>query len=197
LVATCLEGLAQTPEAQRPRTHIVFGPEMPQAEREALEAAARALPQVSMQTFCDDMMSLIGAADVALTMGGYNTVCELLSSGRRAVIVPRTEPGHEQLLRAERMAAHGLLTMLHPDEATPAALMRAVQLQFEAQARGDSLPRLKSMHGLERVTQALRALMGLEGIEGAPAVVHASRSRSPLRTATTSRHARSAPGVVA
>lgn len=162
LVATCLEGLAQTPEAQRPRTHIVFGPEMPQAEREALEAKAGALPQVSTQTFCDDMMSLIGAADVALAMGGYNTVCELLSSGRRAVIVPRTEPGHEQLLRAQRMAEHGLLKMLHPDAATPAALMQAVQAQFDAHARGDALPRLKSMHGLERVAQSLRALMGLD-----------------------------------
>jgi predicted glycosyltransferase len=166
--------LAQTPAHWRPRTHIVFGPEMPQAEREALEAAARALPGVSMQTFSDDMMSLIGAADVALTMGGYNTVCELLTSRKRAVIVPRTEPGHEQLLRAERMAEHGLLNMLHPDAATPAALMQAVQSQFEAHERGDALPRLKSMHGLERVAQSLRVLMGLD-----PLVAPAA---APLRT---------------
>jgi predicted glycosyltransferase len=183
LVATCLEGLAQTPEVERPRTHIVFGPEMPQAEREALEAAARRLPQVSMQTFSDDMMSLIGAAEVALTMGGYNTVCELLTSGKRAVIVPRTEPGHEQLLRAQRMAEHGLLQMLHPDAATPAALMQAVQAQFEAHARGDALPRLRSMQGLERVAQSLRVLMGLDPF-AAPAAaplrtIHATLRRAP------------------
>ncbi len=181
LVATCLQGLAQTPATERARTHIVFGPEMPQAEREALEATARALPQVSMQTFCDDMMSLIGAADVAVTMGGYNTVCELLTSGKRAVIVPRTEPGHEQLLRAERMAEHGLLKMLHPDAATPAALMHAVQSQFDALARGDALPRLKSMHGLERVAQSLRVLMGLDPL--------ASTAGVPVRTIyATPRH---------
>ena len=174
LVATCLEGLAQTPAHLRPRTHIVFGPEMPQAERETLEAAAQQLPQVSMQTFSDDMMSLIGAADVALTMGGYNTVCELLTSGRRAVIVPRTEPGHEQLLRAERMAEHGLLKMVHPDAATPRELMQAVQAQFDALARGDALPRLKSMRGLERVSQSLRALMGLAPLD--------ATATAPLRT---------------
>jgi predicted glycosyltransferase len=183
LVATCLEGLAQTPEAQRPRTHIVFGPEMPQAEREALEGLAQQLPQVSMQTFSDDMMSLIGAADVALTMGGYNTVCELLTSGKRAVIVPRTEPGHEQLLRAERMAEHGLLTMVHPDAATPRALMQAVQAQLDAHARGDALPRLKSMRGLERVSQSLRALMGLDPL-ATPAtapvrIIYATPRRAP------------------
>jgi predicted glycosyltransferase len=135
---------------------------MPQAQHCAIERAAATLPQVSLQGFCDDMMSLIGAADVAVTMGGYNTVCELLGSGRRAVVVPRIEPGHEQLLRAQRMAAHGLLRMLHPAEATPAALMAEVQAQFDALARHEPLPRLKSMHGLERVAQALRALMGID-----------------------------------
>jgi predicted glycosyltransferase len=190
LVASCLEGLAQTRPAQRPRTHIVFGPEMPQAERETLEAVARQLPQVSMQTFCDDMMSLIGAADVALTMGGYNTVCELLTSGRRAVIVPRTEPGHEQLLRAERMAVHGLLKMVHPDAASPAALMHAVQSQFDAHARGDALPRLKSMHGLERVAQSLRMLMGLDP-QAAPATASARTIYATPRHAPEQRAAAS------
>jgi predicted glycosyltransferase len=166
LVATCLEGLAQLPAAQRPRTHIVCGPEMPAAQRQAVETAARALPNVSLQGFCDDMMSLIGAADVALTMGGYNTVCELLSSGRRAVIVPRTVPGHEQLLRAQRMSERGLLRMVHPDAATPQALMHVLLQELAAHERGDALPRLKSMHGLEQVSQALRSLIG----PGAPRV---------------------------
>jgi predicted glycosyltransferase len=168
LIANCLEGLRAWPLAKRPRVHIVCGPEMGDAPRAAIVQASAGLPNVSLQDFCDDMMSLIGAADVALTMGGYNTVCELLSSGKRAVIVPRTEPGHEQLLRAERMAAHSLLRMLHPDDATPAALMQALGEQLDAQARGDALPRLKSMHGLERVARALRALMGLEPLAAAP-----------------------------
>jgi predicted glycosyltransferase len=192
LISTCLAGLAQTPAAQRARTHVVFGPEMPQSCREALEATARSLANVSTQTFCDDMMSLIDAADVALTMGGYNTVCELLTSGKRAVIVPRTAPGHEQLLRAERMAAHGLLRMLHPDAATPAALMHAVQDQLEAQARGDALPRLKSMHGLGHVAQALRALMGLDALSAA----HTRRPRA-AHDAGIHHHAPRAHGATA
>ncbi len=187
LIARCLEGLRVLPLAKRPRVHIVCGPEMADAPRAAIVQASADLPNVSLQDFCDDMMSLINAADVALTMGGYNTVCELLTSGKRAVIVPRTEPGHEQLLRAQRMAAHGLLRMLHPDDATPEALMRLLGEQLEAHARGDALPRLKSMHGLERVSQALRALMGLPPVP-APAVAAADVLRH-LSQAPTRHHA--------
>jgi predicted glycosyltransferase len=177
LVATALEGVARTPAHRRPRTHVVCGPEMPEHHRAAVESAAAALPQVSVQTFCDDMMSLIGSADVAVTMGGYNTVCELLTSGRRGVVVPRVKPGHEQLIRAERMARHGLLRMLRPEAASPTALMAEVQHHLDALARSEPLPRLSAMQGLEGVARSLRELIGLEDETG-----EASLDASMMRT---------------
>jgi predicted glycosyltransferase len=159
LVATALAAVGMDAPSQRPRTHVVFGPEMPQADREALEAAAAVLPNVSSQTFCDDMMSLIGAADVAVTMGGYNTVCELLASGRRSVIVPRTEPGHEQLLRAERMAGQGLLRMVHPAQLGPGSLRAALQHELAAVRSGEPVARRRRQDGLAQVSQALLQLM--------------------------------------
>ena len=179
LVSTAIEGLARTPASRRPRTHVVCGPEMPEDHRAAVERSAAALPQVSVQTFCDDMMSLMGSADVAVTMGGYNTVCELLTSGRRGVIVPRTEPGVEQLIRAERMARQGLVRMLPPDAASPEALMAEIDHQFDALARSEPLPRLAAMHGLDRVSRSLRELMGMKEEKAAP------RRKPPMRIVTT------------
>jgi predicted glycosyltransferase len=167
LVATLFEGLLRTAAHRRPRTHVVCGPEMPEAQRAAVRALAAPLPQVSVQDFCDDMMSLIAAADVAVTMGGYNTVCELLTCGRRAVVVPRATPGLEQLIRAERMARLGLLRMLAPEAASPSALMAEVQHHLDALARAEPLPRLRDMKGLQDVTRALRGLMGLDRPSGA------------------------------
>lgn len=155
LVAACLDSLRAWPLAERPRTHIVCGPEMAQASRAVIVQASAEIGKVSVQVFSDDMMSLIGAADVALTMGGYNTVCELLASRRRAVVVPRIVPGQEQLLRAQRMAAQGLVSMLHPHDVTPAALRAALCEQLDAHAGGRPPPRLKSMNGLDQVSQAL------------------------------------------
>jgi len=48
-------------------------------------------------------------------MGGYNTFCEILSFDKPALILPRTQPREEQLIRARNAAAVGLLSMLDLD----------------------------------------------------------------------------------
>jgi len=158
LIATCLEGLRALPPAERPRTHIVCGPEMVEAQRAAIAQATTELPNVSTQDFSDDMMSLMDSADVVLSMGGYNTVCELLTLRKRAVVVPRVKPVAEQAIRAERMAARGLLRMLHPDELNPTTLWRVLRAELRSQV---PLKHLESMHGLERVTAAIFDAIGL------------------------------------
>ena len=154
LIGACLSGLKALPAPRRPRTHIVCGPEMTDARRIAIEAAAE-MPQVSLQDFSDDMMSLMAGSDVVLAMGGYNTVCELLTLRKRAVLVPRVKPGVEQYMRAERMAGLGLVRMLHPDGLTPAALMAGLQAELAALAARQRLPQAPRLDGLARVTAAI------------------------------------------
>jgi predicted glycosyltransferase len=160
LIAASLAGLASLPSAQRPRMHIVCGPEMADAQRHQIKRAAAALPQVSLQDFSDDMMSLMAAADVVVAMAGYNTVCELLTLHRRAIVVPRIQPGLEQCIRAERMAALGLLRMLHPSRLKPAALIEAVQAELAAR-EVTTHTRLGSLDGLAHCTAAIFEQMGL------------------------------------
>lgn len=161
LVSTALASLAAMPAGARPRTHVVCGPEMGDTRRATVHGAAAALPGVTVQDFCDDMMSLMDGADVVLAMGGYNTVCELLTLRKRALLVPRVKPGVEQCLRAERMAAHGFVRMLHPDRLAPATLGAALQAELAAW-RGQQLPpALRRLDGLPRVTAALFELLGL------------------------------------
>jgi len=170
LIDACLKGLLALPPVQRPRTHIVCGPEMGAPKRAAIAQAALELPQVSLQDFSEDMMSLMAAADVVLSMGGYNTVCELLTLHKRAVVVPRVRPVQEQGIRAERMAAQGLLCTLHPDQLTPATLWQALHSELAALARQAPLPTLKTMHGLEFVTAAIFDLIELEAAANVAAV---------------------------
>jgi predicted glycosyltransferase len=164
--------------------HIVCGPELADAQRGALKQAAAALPQVSVQDFSDDMMSLMAAADVVVAMGGYNTVCELLTLRKRAVVVPRIKPGQEQCLRAQRMSALGLLHMVHPDRLTPAALMDAVLTELAAGAAHTTQSRLKSLDGLQRCTAAIFEHIGL-----APATSHADHASHITSTAKGQRPA--------
>ena len=142
---------------------------MGDAQRAAIKHATIALPQVSLQDFSDDMMSLMAAADVVVAMGGYNTVCELLTLRKRAVVVPRVQPSHEQCIRAERMAAIGLLRMLHPNQLTPGALLDAVQAELAALALPTTHSRLKSLDGLKRTTAAIFELIDLRPVAPAAA----------------------------
>ena len=57
-------------------------------------------------------------------MGGYNTVWEVLSYERPALIVPRVSPRQEQQIRAERLRALGLLDTIDPAAVTGDALGR-------------------------------------------------------------------------
>ena len=78
------------------------------------------------------------------------------------MVVPRIKPGKEQCIRAQRMAARGLLRMLHPDQMTPATLLHAVQSELAALARRDALPHLSTLDGLEHVTAAIFDLIELD-----------------------------------
>jgi predicted glycosyltransferase len=160
LVATALAALAAMPAAQRPRAHVVCGPEMDEARRSALHQAVAAIDGVSVQDFCDDMMSLMDGADVVLAMGGYNTVCELLTLRKRALLVPRVKPGVEQCLRAERMAALGFVRMLHPELLGPATLAAALQAELTAWSAKQQPAFLRRLDGLQRVTAAMFELLG-------------------------------------
>ena len=83
-------------------------------------------PDVTLVDYCEQMTSSIAAADVVVSMGGYNTVCEVLAMGTPAVIVPRVWPRLEQWIRCERLAALGLLRVLHPDGVSPCGLWRHI-----------------------------------------------------------------------
>ena len=102
-------------EPRLPNALLVLGPFM-QSERQAefLARSAR-LARVKAITFDARLESLMARAAGVIAMGGYNTFCEILSFDKRALIVPRTAPRREQLIRATRAAELGLVAVLTDD----------------------------------------------------------------------------------
>jgi predicted glycosyltransferase len=97
---------------------VVTGPLMPQADVRALRARAKPL-DVIVETFRPGLDGAMAGARAVVAMAGYNTVSELLRTGRPALLVPRTEPSHEQALRAELLRAEGRAQVLYPHELEP------------------------------------------------------------------------------
>jgi predicted glycosyltransferase len=111
---------------------VLTGPFMPADGLNRLCRLAAANPRLRVVKFVTDPDLLLTLADRVVAMGGYNTVCEVLAAGKRALVVPRVAPRREQLIRAERMQRMGLLEVLPPDRLCPAAL--ATWLTDEAPA---------------------------------------------------------------
>ncbi len=101
---------------------VITGPFMAPEQQQALARLAATCPRQSVLPFVTDPERLLAQADSVVAMGGYNTVCEILSLHKHALIVPRIKPRREQLIRAERLQALGLVEMLHPAELSPEAL---------------------------------------------------------------------------
>lgn len=101
---------------------VVTGPFMPRAMRRVLHDAAGARDDLVVLDFLDDPQALLRRASSAITMGGYNTLCELLHMGCRTLVVPRVRPRREQHIRAHRLAAAGVVDVLDPSAATGDAL---------------------------------------------------------------------------
>lgn len=99
---------------------VVTGPQMPAEVRAEVEADAG--PATKVTTKVSDGLSYVAGAEAAITMGGYNTIAETLSTDTPALVVPRTLPRAEQLIRARGLAQAGAIDMLDPSEVTPEAI---------------------------------------------------------------------------
>ena len=93
---------------------LVTGPFLPAAERRDLLRRARGLPVRVIKSLSDSQGHL-DAADLVVAMAGYNTTAEILSLGKRALLVPRSGPSAEQTMRSRLFADRGWIRWLSPD----------------------------------------------------------------------------------
>ena len=101
---------------------LLTGPYMPADTRRALEERATERPDFEVLPFITEPIGHIARAERVITMAGYNTINEILSLDRPGLVVPRVRPREEQLVRAQKLAALGLLDWLHPDDLNPGTL---------------------------------------------------------------------------
>ncbi|HLS33156.1 MAG TPA: glycosyl transferase family 28, partial [Brevibacterium sp.] len=102
---------------------LVTGPQMPTADRLAVQAAAVGTgPRTRVVTTVPDGLACIRTAEALIAMGGYNTVTEALATDTPTLVCPRVEPRTEQLIRARGLGEQGALDWCTPSRLTPAAI---------------------------------------------------------------------------
>ena len=136
---------------------IVLGPFMSGDQRAEFMLKGQSIPQVEVIAFDTRMEELTAGAKAVVAMGGYNTYCEILSFDKPALIVPRTTPRQEQLIRATRAAQLGMVDMLLPEDARdPALMLAALKALPHRPPPSNARPDLQ-LQGLTRIARLVGA----------------------------------------
>lgn len=97
---------------------VVAGPQM--SGQELLKLQTKAAPGTQVLGSLPGLSGLMGQAAAVISMGGYNSVNELLATDTPALIVPRETPRTEQLIRARALQKVGAVDMLQAGNLDPA-----------------------------------------------------------------------------
>jgi predicted glycosyltransferase len=130
---------------------VLTGPNMPPEERAALEA--RAVPGVRIEGDREIRDEWFQRASAVVTMGGYNSLCEVLKWRKKALVVPRPGPSAEQGTRSRLFAERGLVRVLEPGDLCPERLAEEL-----GRLLGDGLPdpaNIPTLHGAHRAATIL------------------------------------------
>ncbi|HET6203012.1 MAG TPA: glycosyltransferase [Planctomycetota bacterium] len=136
---------------------LVTGPLLSAEKRARIRASATGRARVRLLDFAANVPDLVRAADVVVSMAGYNATCEILWTGTKSILVPRTQPRLEQQIRAMRLAALGLVRALPPDDLSPARLREEVERALAAPRPPGPCP--LEFQGAEEAVSEFRSLL--------------------------------------
>lgn len=175
LLKVLLQALPLVPEVS---ALIVTGPLMSPSHQSRLRERANGRRGVVIRDYEPELRSVLAAADLVVSMCGYNIAAEIAALRLRAVVVPRTwrygehqrrseaDVEWEQMLRAQALARLGMVDLLDPEALAPERLaerIRAALARPAVEARGGM-----DLGGIESAAGGILALANGErgGLHG-------------------------------
>lgn len=156
VLGATLAACREHPRLARAAVRVFSGPFCEDAAFAALARAASLLPDARVTRFVDGFPDILAAADVSVSLAGYNTVMALLAAGCRGLVAP-FDQNREQRMRACRLEALGLLGVLDPPDLDPARLAG----RLVAALAGPRPPKAAvNLDGAARTARYLRELAG-------------------------------------
>jgi len=134
---------------------LLTGPFMPKELLRSLQKVADDRPNLRVINFAAEADQLISRADRVIAMGGYNTVCSLLTFQKPSLLVPRVLPRSEQWIRAQRLKQLGLVDVLHPDDLSPAAIKRWIISESHPPTKASDVIDLNGLACIEKLCRTL------------------------------------------
>ena len=103
---------------------VFVGPFMEQPDCDALHDTAANDPRTLLMPFSHDFLAELLAADLSISMAGYNTCMDLLNTGIKALVYPFRQ-NREQGLRARKLENLNLVQLIR--DLDPISLARTIE----------------------------------------------------------------------
>ena len=119
LLEAVLKAFPMLATSHRCRLAVFAGPFMEHKDFDRLQKHAN--KRVRVERFTSDFLSYLAAADLSISMAGYNTCMNILAAKVPALVWPFSQ-NREQRLRAERLSEKGTMRVLVKDNLKPSRL---------------------------------------------------------------------------
>jgi len=139
---------------------LYTGPFCPEEVAQRLRQLAHGHANIQVLKFCPNLHQRLMSADLSISMGGYNTIMNVIATGVPAMIMGCTnDGGMDQVARAEKLASRGVVDIITPEDLAPAIFAEKII---------GSLSREPTLVSLDTngVTATMRALSQLSGSHG-------------------------------
>jgi predicted glycosyltransferase len=147
------------------RLRLFTGPYLPESDRLALREMTAMMPWIEVAGFTPDLGGEMRTAALSISMAGYNTCMDILTTGIPAIVHPFTgNDNREQTLRARKLEAAGLVRLISDEELTPEKLARMIAAMLD---QPPSAPHLKiDLEGVQRTAAILLEMTTPEILKG-------------------------------
>ncbi len=144
------------------QSFVFIGPAITTREKKVLAHRAQRLHSVKLHRVDKHMLSYFRYADLVISAGSYNTVCETLAHRKPAIIVPNGKEQPENYFRARFMQERGLASVITPADFHPQTLRTQIPLllfggpRLVQRTQYESVP----MDGFAKISEKVRSFLG-------------------------------------
>ena len=119
--------------AELPHQMQIFtGPYISDAEFDQLQA--KITDHISLERYTTEFAERLQQADLSISMAGYNTCMNILTTGIPAIVYPFTgNNNEEQTIRAEKLSQLGIVDVIYANQLQPEILAAKIIRQISAE----------------------------------------------------------------
>lgn len=120
-------------EALIPHQIQVFtGPFYPEEKLKALQEKAKGCRNLWVDRYTPNLLQYMQRADLSISMSGYNTTLNVLTTGVKAMLMAFTgNDDQEQRMRSEKLAAMDLVTTVQPEDLAADRFVALIQSSLQ------------------------------------------------------------------